>query len=192
MGEMLQFGLLSLFLILSGIGAVVGAFQFDSVGTIIVLIVMAVLLILGGLYYLNFALAYKFGKKVTARITKKEYIPEDNNEHVGNSYYRYEYEIVSNGKVKKGHFRIYYLDQDIISVLNIGDEIEARKLLLVSVVDSYQVIDSIREKHKDNPDYQRALDEQKKYNRKTFKKEILIGVCLLALIAICCLIYVLA
>ena len=146
MSKMFQFGLISLLLLASGIGAIIGAFTLDSVGTIVVLIVLSIILILGGLYMLIYALAFMFGKKVKAKIINKVYIAGDNDEHVGNSYYRYEYIITANGKAMKGKFRIYYTDQDIISALNISDEIEANKFLFVTNIDTNKIIRAIRKR----------------------------------------------
>lgn len=189
MSKTFQFGLISLLLLISGVGAIVGVFTSDSVASMVILIIIGVCLILGGLYFLIFALSFKFGKKVKARIVNKIYVPSDNDEHVGNSYYRYQYEIVSNGKSKKGEFRIYCVDTDVISTLNIGDEIEVNKLLFVTNVDRHEIVGTIREANKDNPVFQRQLSERNKSINKNFKMDMIVGISIFALIVICCLIY---
>ena len=191
MNKMIQFGLISLFLILTGVGALIASFNLNTT-SLIILITVSVILILSGLYFLLFALAFKFGKCVKGIITNKIYIPVDNDENVGNSYYRYEYEIVSNGKIKKGKFRIYELDKDVNSIINIGTEINAKKLMFITVVDANSIIDDIREKYKDNEEYQKILNQKNKINRKTFKKDFIVGISVFALIVICCLIYVIS
>lgn len=190
MNKMLQFSLISLLLLLSGIGSIIGSISIDNTASMILLIVVGSILILSGVYFLIFALAFKVGKNVNAKIVNKVYIPVDNDENVGNSYYRYEYEIVSNGKVKKGKFRIYSLDNDIISTLNVGDEILVKKLLFVTAVDPNLIIKDIRNKNKDNPEYQKMLGEQGGRTRKAFRTDIIVGISIFVLIAICCIIYV--
>lgn len=189
MSKMIQFCLISLLLLLAGVGSLIASFSLNAT-SLIILIIVGVVLILSGLYFLLFALTFKFGKSVKATITKKTYIPVDNDENVGNSYYRYEYEIIINGKVKKGKFRIYDLDKDIISTLNVGNEINAKKLMFITAVDANLIIHDIREKNKDSIEYQKRLSEQNIRNRKTFKRDLIVGISIFALIAICCLIYV--
>lgn len=190
MSKMLQFGLISLLLLISSVGAIISAFTMDSVASIIVLVIVGISLILGGLYFLIFGLAFKFGKKIKAKIVDKVYIVGDIDEHIGNSYYRYEYESISNNKSKKGKFRIYYTDKDIISALNIGDEIEVNKFLFITNADSNEIIDVVRETNKDNPVFQQQLSERNKFVKKNFKRDMIVGISIFALIVICCLIYV--
>lgn len=82
------------------------------------------------------------------------------------------------------------MDKDIISTLNVGTEINANKLMFITAVDANLIIRKIREKNKDNVEHQRALNQQNRTNRKTFKRDMIVGISIFALIAICCLIYV--
>lgn len=106
----------------------------------------------------------------------------DNNEHIGNSYY-YEYEIISNGEVKKGKFRIYDFDKDINITLKVETEIKANKSTVITIVDANLIICDVREKKQDNVEYQKFLNQQNKTNRKSFKRELIIGISIFALIA---------
>lgn len=147
MSKFLQFFVISLVLLCAFIGSIFACFTLDSVGTIIVLIILGVILFVGFLYCLMFALSFIVGKKLKANIINKQFIPADNDEHNANAYYKYTYLVNINNKTRKGSFKVYCLDNDIINNLNIGNEIEAKKFLFAISIDINQIKNNIRNYH---------------------------------------------
>lgn len=189
MNRFFQFLLISLFLLVSLIGSICVCFTLNNIGTIIVMIVLSVILFAGFLYSIMFAFSFKLGKKLKATITKKEYIPTDNNEHSDNAYYKYTYQVNINNKIKKGSFKIYSLNIDVVNNLNIGNEIEINKFLFAISVDHNKLLNTIRDSYQDADKNNELLKKTKREISRSLKRDLIIGVTIFVLIGICCLIY---
>ena len=139
-----QLLIISLLLLATCIGSICSCFSLSNMGSIIIVIILSVILFAGFIYCFIFALSFKVGKKLKAHIINKQFIPADNNEHDANGYYKYTYQVNVNNKIKKGSFKIYCLDIDVISNLNIGNEIEINQFLFAVSVNVNKLLYTIR------------------------------------------------
>lgn len=189
MNKFFSFLLISLLLLVGLVGSICVCFSSNNIGSIIIMIILSLILFVGFIYCCMVAFSFKFGKKLRAIITNKEYIPTDNDEHSDNAYYKYTYQVNVNDKIKKGSFKVYCLDVDVVNNLNVGNEIEVNQFLFAISVDVNKFLRRVRGSYREGDKNKELLKSQKKNVSRALKIDLIIGVAIFVLIAICFFIY---